>query len=178
MLRAVVVIPSPKGIICRKDLARRAELDVAFARLLERAAEDSRALGRGVIDNDAEVVQIDRVAIGRSLLVVVAVGVALRHLIAHEGHHHQDRALTMRRHIERQATHTVGGKLVVVGIHSHHRVGELRGGIGRHQQMRDITDAVVHIIDHLALRGAVARYGTERRKSYKEAFHWVGFISL
>ena len=176
MLRAVVVIPSPHCVALGVEFAARAELDMALARLLELKREECRAGGRGIIDHDAEVVKIYRIAIGRRLLVVVTIVVARGHILTHEGHHHQNRALTMRGHIQRQAAHTVGRELVVVGVHAKHRVGQLARWVGGYQKMRNVADAVVHIIHHLALCTTLTRHGAQRHKGYKESSHWGWFL--
>ena len=129
------------------------ELQEAVTLLLICAAEDSRMLGGSEIHHYAKVVEIYRVAVGRGLLVVVAIWVIELHnrLITTEGHHKRHIALTVRRHIHRQAAHTVGGEFVVSGIHTQHSVGELCRWECRHQQMADVTNAVVHKVHRLFL---------------------------
>ena len=126
VLYAVIVIPAPKSITLAVQLtASGAQLDVTTTRLLECATEYGRVFGRREIYRNHKVVQQHRVAIRFSLLLVVAVAeVGLDDaLVARKWHHHQHRTLTVRRHVEGQTAHTVCRKLIVVGVHTQHRVG-------------------------------------------------------
>ena len=112
---------------------------------------DSTLVRRREVNLDTLVVQIDLVAIGRNLLLVIMVADdrLARCLGTLTGAEAERRPSAMTGHDEWQPVQAVARIVVPLGIDAQDAVRQVHRRVGRHQQVADVSHIGVHVVHRL-----------------------------